>query len=190
MVAAVGATLLTLVYLLMVVGDALDAATVFLSASAGVLVLGLRGMFSMVQALARPPSQGPRIIEDELAKSEAELREDKKRVLSAIKELDFDFELGKLSKDDYATVSAAYRLRAVDVLRRLEGSGALHPELKSIVDSLESPSDEAADSGASEIPENLATQSPDATDSACGECGGVNDGDAKFCKHCGKAIAQ
>lgn len=113
------------------VGVRLDAPTLALAVACAVMIWALRGMWGIVAALARP---GVDIIVDEGAaavahSSTAELREEKRRVLRAIKELEFDHGMGKLSDEDFKAISERYKLRAIEVMRELDGSDGLHPLL-------------------------------------------------------------
>ena len=54
----------------------------------------------------------------------AELERQKKMLLKAIKEAEFDHLMGKLSKRDVDEMVRNYRLRAIDVIKQLEDSGA------------------------------------------------------------------
>ena len=59
-----------------------------------------------------------------------ELDKEKKTLLKAIKEAEFDFEMGKLSRADADAMIATYRARAIEVIKeleRLEGTGQLDP---------------------------------------------------------------
>lgn len=127
---ALGLAGVVLVYLRFVVGVELDAATLGLALACAALIGALRGMWGVVFALARPG--GETLVELGTAYgSKAELREEKQRVLRAIKELEFDHAMGKLSDADFKLVSDAYRLRAIEVMRALdEGDRDLHPLLR------------------------------------------------------------
>lgn len=48
------------------------------------------------------------------------LKDEKASLVLALKELDFDYETGKLSKDDYASLRDRYEARAVDVMKQLD----------------------------------------------------------------------
>ncbi|MFO7566333.1 MAG: hypothetical protein R6X02_27060 [Enhygromyxa sp.] len=133
------------------VGVDLDAPTLALAAACVVMIWALRSMWGIVVALSRPT------VETILTEAEAggrsdraesslepgrwaELREEKGRVLRAIKELEFDHAMGKLSDDDFKQIGDRYRLRAIEVLRALEPSeddGELHPLLAEHLASLE-----------------------------------------------------
>lgn len=183
----------------------LDAASLALAAAGAALVYALRRMYAVVRALARP---------DALADAgrgvghftQAELREEKLRLLRAIKELEFDHGMGKLSTADFETVIGTYRLRAIEVMRALDGGGALHPELQKLLAEREAkakvepaaappaapPPAALASLLASEPPRPIERSSPDLdrTSRICAHCTGPNDNDAKFCKHCGVSLER
>lgn len=162
-----------------------DQATIALAASGAALVYALRRMYAVVRALARP---------DSLAQvgrgaghfSQAELREEKRRLLRAIKELEFDHGMGKLSSADFEAVIGTYRLRAIEVMRALEGGGDLHPELQKLLAERDAPASPPAPSMVTE------SSAPDLnrTSRICSQCTGHNENDAKFCKHCGVSLER
>lgn len=51
----------------------------------------------------------------------AELEREKKALLKAIKEAEFDLQMGKLSKADAEAMIGAYRAQAIEVIRELDG---------------------------------------------------------------------
>lgn len=114
------------------VGVEIDAPTLALSAACIVLIWSLRSLWRVVEALARPAIE-TLIVEgadgSPAASQLAELREDKRRLLRAIKELEFDHAMGKLSDEDFREIGDRYRLRAIEVLRLLDEGGDLHPQL-------------------------------------------------------------
>lgn len=129
------ATLGLLAFLLFVAGARLDAATAGLVVAAATLVYCLRSLFQVVRVLAQPDLQ--RELDPAIegvagvvvAEQERELREERRRLLRAIHELEFDFQMGKLSEGDYRSVRQGYELRAIEVIRALETETHLHPDL-------------------------------------------------------------
>jgi predicted transcriptional regulator len=119
-----------LVGTVLALGGRLEAATWGLVVAAGAMVLALRSLYGMATALARPPVEA---VLDEVAVAayagRRELREERRRLLRAINELQFDYEMGKLSDDDYRKVRQGYELQAVEVIRALDAESALHPAL-------------------------------------------------------------
>ncbi|MCH9681982.1 MAG: hypothetical protein K0V04_11150 [Deltaproteobacteria bacterium] len=119
-----------LVGVVFALGGRLEAATWGLVVAAGAMVLALQSLYRMAVALAKPP------VEVELERADLAtvagaraLRDERRRVLRAINELHFDYEMGKLSDDDYRKVREGYELRAVEVMRALDSESALHPAL-------------------------------------------------------------
>src|SRR5580704_5554619 len=51
--------------------------------------------------------------------AQGELEKEKKTLLKAIKEAEFDFAMGKLSKHDSDSLIKQYRARAIDVIKEL-----------------------------------------------------------------------
>lgn len=122
-----------LLVLRVVVGVDIDPPTLGLALACVVLIWALRGMWGIVAALSRPPVEAL-IVESEHSawvdhSTRAELREEKARVLRAIKELEFDHDMGKLSDEDFKTVVDRYKLRAIEVMRKLDDGDDLHDQL-------------------------------------------------------------
>jgi molybdenum-dependent DNA-binding transcriptional regulator ModE len=114
------------------VGVAIDGPTLALAAACIVLIWSLRSLWRVVEALSRPAIETLIVEGAETgadASKLAELREDKRRLLRAIKELEFDHAMGKLSDEDFREIGDRYRLRAIEVLRLLDEGGDLHPQL-------------------------------------------------------------
>ena len=97
-----------------------------------------------------------------------ELEREKKLLLKAIKEVEFDRDTGKLEGGEAAEAIARYRGRAVEILRLLD--------------------DEPARRHEAAIEEELARRMAEAADGKCPACGTENDEDATFCKKCGLKI--
>src|SRR5574341_2087385 len=103
------------------------------------------------------------------------LEREKTLVLRSIKELEFDYAMGKVAKADFDEMSARLRARAAGLIRQLDAGGGYKEQI------------------AKEIEQRLHRSEGDGfshrqTDaivagSECGECGTVNDEDAKFCKN-------
>lgn len=111
-------------------GGRIEAATWGLVVAAAAMVFALRSLYRMATALARPPVEA---VLDELDVAayagRRELREERRRLLRAINELQFDYEMGKLSDEDYRKVRQGYELQAVEVIRALDAESELHPKL-------------------------------------------------------------
>ncbi len=110
------------------------------------------------------------------------LNREKQLVVKAIKELEFDHQMGKISAADFAEIGALYRTRAVRVLRQLDESGGdyrvlVEREIK------------RRHGGSSPTTAVEAEPPTPTTRPTCDSCGTSNDVDAQFCKKCGRGIA-
>jgi hypothetical protein len=91
----------------------------------GWLAMVLCGFFFWRAALAAategtgPDSEGFELSSGRVA----ELETEKRALLKAIKEVEFDRAMGKMSEPDAAEITRVYRARAIDVLKELEGEG-------------------------------------------------------------------
>lgn len=154
-------------------GAEFDASVLVLSLAGVVLLLTLRQLFAMVAALAEGDEGAlARAAGTPGGASQSALAQEQRRVLRAIKELDFDHAMGKLSVSDHTAILERYKLRAIELMRALDQRGPLHPET---IASLEG--------GASGSNED-----PSAHD--CAACGVDNDADARFCKGCGASMLE
>ena len=74
--------------------------------------------------------------EDEFARAEGRRQDlllEKRSLLKAIKEIEFDHQMGKMSDRDAAEISGLYRSRAIEVIKALEGKEG--PAKREVVDS-------------------------------------------------------
>lgn len=191
-------------------GARLDVATGGLVMGAAALVFSLATLFKMVQVLSRPRAALGLSSRGLGGASRSQLREEKRRLLRAIKELKFDFEMGKLSEPDFSDVKQTYELRAIEVMRALDDVKRVHPSVyalledRGLIDVLpedavkEEASEQApakeGDASDAEKKSSDGAEPDDAKDNppasvSCAACSGDNDPDAKFCKHCGKEIS-
>jgi hypothetical protein len=51
---------------------------------------------------------------------EKALQQRKEEVYAAIKEMDFDLEMGKISEDDYQELKSQYKAKALEILKELD----------------------------------------------------------------------
>jgi hypothetical protein len=153
-------------------------AAVFLALAAGALAWVIVLVFRAAGALApSQPDAEPRTRPTTSARRRVELEREKQRLLKAIKELEFDHEMGKISDGDFREISAQYRARAMRAMRLLDEAGADYRKLV-----------------ARDVAERRAAQPGAPTPAVparptCGGCATVNDDDAAFCKKCGRALA-
>ena len=116
----------------------------------------------------------------------AVLEREKLLVLRAIKELEFDRAMGKLSTKDFDEMSARLRGRAMSLMRQLDTDGGyrelIERELKARISA-----------PAARVPREKRTKTTAPVAApvarACA-CGAANDGDAAFCKRCGSKLTS
>lgn len=108
-----------------------------------------------------------------------ELEREYQALKRALKELELDHAMGKLSEGDYGEIRARYRERAVRVLRQLDQAESYRKQIENDLRART---------------EALAAQRearPDPVEKAalnCPACGAMNDADAAFCKKCGARL--
>ena len=115
------------------------------------------------------------------------MEREKTLVLRSIKELEFDFAMGKVAKADFDEMSGRLRARALGLMRQLDQGGGYKEQIAKEVEQRLS----------HDVPIRLKPDTPNtAGDSATAdavalqtcECGTQNDADAKFCKNCGARL--
>jgi len=104
-------------------------------------------------------------------RTRAALEREKLLALRAIKELEFDRAMGKLSESDWQEMSGRLRARAARLMRQLDAGGGYREQVEQEV---------AKRLGAA------GTEAPAAR--FCAACGTARDADAKFCKNCGAKL--
>lgn len=135
--------------------------------------------------------------------------ERKRAVLRALKDLEYERSVGKISEEDYVALRARYRHEAKLLLRRLDDALApsraraealLEKRLARLGEHARGPAHEsAAGAGGAAAepeapheptperqaaPEGDDTPDDDGSSRTCSACSTVNDGDARFCKQC------
>jgi hypothetical protein len=93
------------------------------------------------------------------------LEHEKALVLRAIKELEFDRAMGKVSEHDFTDMSGRLRARAARLIRQLDASGTYREQIER------------------EIAKRVGPAA-----NICEHCQVANDLDARFCKKCGAAL--
>jgi hypothetical protein len=132
----------------------------------------------------------------------AELEREKKILLKAIKEIEFDHETGKLDDQDAAEITQKYRGRALEIIRLLDEEKAhdydavIEKELaKRLAREEGATAGEPAAPAAAEAKDAAApTLKPEVStepvDTRCPKCDIKNDLDAVFCKKCGARLGS
>ena len=134
---------------------------------------GAAALYRTLHPLVDPNEPGAPILVG--GRTRAALERDKALTLRAIKELEFDRAMGKVSESDFGEMRRRLRERALRLMQQLEGGAAYRDRIERDVRS------RLSDAGA---PRQSGTTSV----SGCVACGAVNDADARFCKMCGHAL--
>jgi hypothetical protein len=130
-------------------------------------------------------------------RTRAALWREKTLVLRAIKDLEFDHAMGKLSEKDFTEIGARLRGRAAGLLRQLDAGTGYREAIQLEIDKRVGKSSKAA--RPAEKPSDAARTLPGpreepvvgtATTKMCLSCCTVNDVDARFCKGCGYQLGD
>ena len=161
-----------------------------LAGAALLLVIGL--LWSSVQALA---GEYDLTFEEAFSLGARTAEEEQKRaVLRALKDLEYERSVGKISEEDYHEYSARYRAEAKRLIQTLDEN--LAESRKRVELELE----KRLASGEVPEPEKPAPDASDASDEdgeiepevplfvTCAACQTKNEPDARFCKACGKNV--
>ena len=105
-------------------------------------------------------------------RTRAALEREKMLALRAIKELEFDRAMGKLSENDWTEMSERLRSRAARLIRQLDAGTDYRDQIERDL------SGRLKSAG-------LASERPAPAVHSCASCATVNDPDARFCKACG-----
>jgi hypothetical protein len=182
-VAAVGAALAA-GYGALVLGMRAGPPLVIVALGGFTLVLGAGALWRVVDPLTR--AEDAPDADTRAPQRRRELEREKLAVLKAIKEIELDFQMRKISEADYKEMVERYRSRALRVLGDLavgdDYRALIERELK---DRLAARTAAAATTTSAPIP--AGSTSP-AGGRACDTCGAPNDTDAQFCKKCGKSL--
>jgi len=152
------------------------------------LVLGALLAIGCVVAVALPYLRDPAPADDrldrpgELEQRQLELSEVRDRALAALKELEFDRAMGKLSAKDFDEMSARLRTRALSLMRQLDADATGYRAV------IEQELARRVRESAHAAPERPSTAAGVSTAPAC-VCGTANDPDAVFCKRCGARLS-
>jgi hypothetical protein len=161
------------------------------------LILGAGALWRIVDPLTRaevaavPQARAPYRIR--------ELEREKQAVLKAIKEIELDYQMRKISEADYREMVERYRARALRILSDLAAGddyrALIERELKDRVAARAEAgaAGQAVAVGAADRAQSPGPSSPDApttpASGTCPACATLNDADAQFCKRCGQKLS-
>lgn len=120
----------------------------------------------------------------------------KDSVLQAIKDLEFDYQVGKISQEDYERLDQRLRRQAIGLLQQIEkvapASASLDEELETIIAQFRQTS-RASTPVTNGVPalSSPATQATVGQSARfCTQCGKPVEAGHKFCAYCGTPVAQ
>lgn len=129
-----------------------------------------------------------RVVEE--SQEVSSLMAERERLLNALQELDFDFQLGKIPEDDYPSQRTDLLQKGAEVLKKLDALGASHPAAQRLA-ATPSASAHAGTLTDDEIESMLAARRrAHKTRSAgfCPRCGKPILVTDQFCPSCGKSL--
>jgi hypothetical protein len=119
-------------------------------------------------------------------RARAVLAREKSLVLRAVKDLEFDRSMGKVSQSDFDEMAGRLRARALSLMKQLDEDGSGY---RTIIERELSARLAARAAGAVVAPAPQPALSPDPVALGLCSCGTANDTDAHFCKRCGTKLA-
>ena len=126
-------------------------------------------------------------------RSRVALEREKLLALRAIKELEFDHAMGKLSEADWHEMSSRLRTRAARLIRQLDAGAGYRQQIeRDLAKRLEYPSPDSTNGlrarDAESAPGSVEERTVRMESAVCASCRTPNDLDARFCKNCGKKL--
>ncbi|MCC7177559.1 MAG: zinc-ribbon domain-containing protein [Acidobacteria bacterium] len=127
-------------------------------------------------------------------RTRAALEREKTLVLRAIKELEFDYAMKKMSQADFEDMSGRLRRRAIGLIQQLDANTGYREQIERELAALVSTAMPDAQTPKTPRPQDLKTPRPQdlktsgPQDLTCPACGTHNDADARFCKQCGTSL--
>jgi hypothetical protein len=128
-------------------------------------------------------------------RTRAALEREKMLALRALKDLEFDRAMGKLSEEDFREMSGRLRTRAARLMRQLDAGAGYRDRVerdlaKRLSEKTGSPETQESRALASAPAEARRTGPPDPSSAArtCAACSTANESDARFCKECGAKL--
>jgi hypothetical protein len=153
-------------------------AVIFLTLLMGSVVLvGIAALLTVRPLVSSGEDRTPMVGE----RTRAGLEREKQLALRAIKELEFDKAMGKVSEEDFHEMAARLRSRASRLIRQLDAGAGYRARIEQDV--------------AKRLGEPAAAERQDASPAErrassgrCAACSTANEGDARFCKGCGARL--
>ncbi len=104
----------------------------------------------------------------------ADLLAQRDNLLSAIKDIEFDYEMGKISREDFEQIQEQYRQQAIELFKRIDAAKGRAIPRKKLETELQM----------------LRQQRHGAAAKTCPSCGASAPATHRFCSHCGQRLAD
>lgn len=155
------------------------------------LLISLVAIYFAVSPLLQPERATLLLDDDKLA----ELMGRKDALLQGIKDLEFDFRVGKINEEDYTRLDQRLRRQAIGLIQQIEklapASASLDEQLETIIAQFRQTTAPAVPQASAPVqPPPITTPEPTSASRFCTECGKPVAADHKFCAHCGAPITQ
>jgi len=122
-------------------------------------------------------------------RARAALERDKLLALRAIKELEFDRAMGKLSDDDFKEMSGRLRAKAARLVRQLDAGAGYREQIeRDLAKKMSDPDGRGATLRQAEGRPEQSRGTKALAERICASCNAPNDDDARFCKNCGAKL--
>ena len=148
-----------------------------------ILALTIFALTVGVGAYVLYPLLVPRQVLSEAGTATEELLLQRDQLLNDIRELEFDYRMGKLADDDYAQLLAQLKRQAAQAIEALEHSGGAEASPPAAVGRREASDDDIE----ARIAAARNAMAP-ADVETCPACGHDNPSAARFCSSCGAAL--
>ena len=160
-------------------GAVYGVGTALLTLAGGVLLLVISIMWASVRTLS---GDAAITLEEAIALGAPTAAEEQKRaILQALKDLEFERSVGKIAEADYEELVGRYRTEAKRLLRVVdEDLAPLREKAAAYV----------AEQLGSEAPPKRSKSPKKADEPVCPSCRTANDTDAAFCKKCGAKLGD
>ena len=139
-------------------------------------LVGLGAYRTLVPLVSAAIAQAPSVAG---GRTRAALEREKALALRAIKELEFDFAMGKVAQADFDEMAGRLRRRAMRLIQQLDASAGYREQIEREVAALASAPPAPSPSAPAPVRSGV-----------CPGCGTHNDTDARFCKQCGTSLVS